>query len=145
MRRDWRCLGCRIGEGLYLGFPGFRDFLFLDIFWHLFVSQLCAFCFLIVCEMANFLMYWSIVSLVTGVLSIPTISISGTKFFLDNADKTQFFIKGTKRLCSNYCLKPILTSTGVAYQPGGSSKLSDPLADKAQCEADVSIRASLRL
>ena len=28
-------------------------------------------------------------------------------------------------------------STGVAYQPGGSSVLKDPLADEAQCKADV--------
>jgi hypothetical protein len=80
-------------------------------------------------------------------LSLPTISIVGSKFY--DSDGNQFFIKGT-------CLQALISQfgnaasqstfrfslvliheIGVRYQPGGLAISYDPLSATAQCTEDV--------
>jgi len=48
--------------------------------------------------------------------SLPTVTVKGNAFF---AGDKRFYVRG------------------VDYQPGGSSKVSDPLADEAGCTRDI--------
>ena len=46
--------------------------------------------------MPSSLLLWGLVSLATRAFSIPTVYISGSKFFLRDTAQTQFFIKGAR-------------------------------------------------
>ncbi len=61
----------------------------------------------------------SALSLVAYALAVPAITTKGNAFFVDDGSNSRFYIRG------------------VAYQPGGSSQLFDPLADSDTCERDI--------
>lgn len=64
-------------------------------------------------------MLWlHLLSLASAALAILPITSKGNAFFVDGSDE-RFYVRG------------------VAYQPGGSSTLFDPLADPATCERDI--------
>ncbi|ODV93395.1 hypothetical protein PACTADRAFT_46901 [Pachysolen tannophilus NRRL Y-2460] len=61
---------------------------------------------------------------VLAVQAVPIINVTGNAFF-DSESGDRFYIRG------------------VDYQPGGSSNLSDPLADETTCERDIPVFTDL--
>lgn len=74
--------------------------------------------------------------LAVTVQSIPTISITGTKFFTSEGD--QFFIKGICTALMAF-IRFAYWNLGIAYQ----LIENDPLIDDAQCQRDAALMQQL--